>query len=165
MHQCFSVSKRVDDPSNHFRLSTRDDDDGGGCRMCKMCQKLVRYADVYNDAFASPDKGVWITRMLGEIEKACLFMQVRYMHYVCTAVRTQGIFEGFKTKNEIYMRTLNQAIERVNKVKQFRTRRLARRMLRHTYRPGGNMFRRLVKENEAVSRLSIRRRDNMTSLV
>ena len=115
--------------------------------MCNDCQTLTRYADIYNEAFAARDRTEWLDSKLRSLDNTCLIQRAKLLKHISTALATQRIFGKIKTSHEPQV---SRSIHCLRKMKLMRTRRLARRMLSHTYRPGGYMFGRLLEQHKML---------------
>jgi hypothetical protein len=71
----------------------------------------------------------------------------RFTAYVHTAIRTQQIFDRV---DDTLRHMWRKHHETQLKVHRMRTRRLVHRVLRHAYRPGGAMHRRLLRSWEQM---------------
>lgn len=99
------------------------------------------YADIYNSAFTARDRQEWFDDQLTRLRTGhCIRCEGRVLRYVSTAFHTQTIFETLRG-SKAASRELTLSSENASAVRLMRTRRLARRMLQHAYRPGGRMFR------------------------
>jgi hypothetical protein len=109
--------------------------------MCAPCgTATITYASVYEELWKSPDRREWLHKKLIEAEHLCMHRRLRLICILNIAFETQGAFERLKTDAFIKER-IRQAVKTAQLIKTHRTRRLARKMLAHSYRPShGRMF-------------------------
>lgn len=105
--------------------------------MCQLCATPLRYCSVYESAYRSTDKNEWLSSFISRASNACLSYQCRAMRFLSVALETQSIFEKIEPAAK---KMAFASIQRVRKIQSIRTRRLVKRMLHHTYRPGGRMY-------------------------
>ena len=109
-----------------------------------MCGVPVSYADIYNEVFVSDDKEKWVKNALKKTSTLSLREQIRMIRNLKTFVYTQ-INE--KQQFTEICSALEHSSLNLQRIRLHRTKRLVRKMLRHTYRPpSGRMFRRCVTQ-------------------
>lgn len=117
--------------------------------MCKSCSQMLTFADIYNSAFAARDRSQWTEDQLRKTEHMCMTRRMRILRLIEIAVGTQSIFDRPLTPRDKPLAAVRVSKERFKRIKTMRTRRLVRQMLKHSYRPGGRMFMRLLAEHQA----------------
>ena len=110
-----------------------------------MCNSYLSYADVYNELYASNSREECVKRLIKRCRSLCLSHRMRMIKHIHTALSTQTPFEKLDATE-----THEQCIV-THKMFVVRTRRLARRMLSHTYRPSGRMMRRIILADPFIS--------------
>ena len=116
------------------------------CRECGATPGLT-YARMYNEAFLNPNKSEWIAQKTNYANTLCMVHEARLLKYLRTATESQTCFEAVRSSG---LKTIVSGIETARKVKKIRFKRLQTRMLKYSYRPNGNMFRRTHESFEKM---------------
>lgn len=107
---------------------------------------MYTYADVYNELYASRERNACVRKLLAMSVRMCLPHRIRMVKHIRTALCSQSAFAALDASETMAQSALT------HKMCVHRTRRLARSMLRHTYRPSGRMMRRLVAATPFTSK-------------
>lgn len=118
--------------------------------MCGQCDTHLTYAQLYNIVYAKGkhQRDACVENMLNIYEHSCLRLQKRMARNLQRMMATQQIT---KHANPAMTRRITAENTRVQRIVTMRTRRLARFMLRHTYRPNGRMFFRMMASETLLS--------------
>lgn len=113
--------------------------------MCPRCESsALTYADVYNELYTQPDKETWASKKLKNAQSACMGHRAKLLRHLTTALATQRCMSS--CVGTVFHRELSREVENERKVVKTRMKRLARSMLRHSYRPSGRNFYRSMRE-------------------
>jgi hypothetical protein len=107
--------------------------------MCNCCKSgYLTYAALYNSAIKERDRYEWVREQLQLAKQICYVRRFALACHLHKMLQTQQLFE--KTPTPL-RRDVLALYTQMHIAKSIRTRRLATRMLRHTYRPYcGRMF-------------------------
>lgn len=107
--------------------------------MCKFCAPgYLTYAALYNSVMKERDRYEWVRKQLELATQICYVRRFALACHLHKMLQTQQFFD--KTPTQL-RRDVLALYTQMHVAKSIRTRRLAARMLRHTYRPYcGRMF-------------------------
>ena len=104
--------------------------------MCKFCEKpRVTYSDLYNDAYTSIDRNLWLRNHIQE--KYCTRFKFFILEHVVKMVDTQTIFQKHDRASYLLL------IREFKKIKFQKKRcgaKISNAYLKYLYRPNGVMF-------------------------
>ena len=114
--------------------------------MCNFCSTPLTYAmlwnDIYNAGNSVAHQRSWITVQQRRLDASCAQYRSRFVQLLSIAMRTQTIFEQADPEFVMHVECERR---NMRKLRLCTARRVTRRMLKHAYRPGGNMYRRTME--------------------
>ena len=120
-------------------------------KMCRECNAspALTYARMYNEAFLKSNKSEWISQQIKYANTLCMVHEAKILRYIKTAAESQTCFENVRSSS---LKMIASGFDRASKVRKIRLKRLQTRMLKYSYRPNGNMFRRTQESFKNISK-------------
>jgi hypothetical protein len=114
--------------------------------MCNKKTCEISYSMIYNDAFKSGNKDVWLKGAVQKTKFFCPRKRYLTLQHISKAISSQRIFKSIDVQSSVLVR---REFKIAKKERLSLLKRIQKHTLQHMYKPNGKMFwRNFVHLNE-----------------